>query len=150
MADNSGAEKTSSRLYQIVRKRRVLWWTGGACLLTALVVVAWLERKRIHLSLPKWTTSPPEWLLPLGLVAGGLLALAALWKVPQWQVRPVDDLAPKERFDRVNEARKTLATVLSGIAFLAGGLFTLQNLKVAQRGASTAQRALAVSQEGQI
>jgi hypothetical protein len=150
MADNSDAQEPSSPLRQIVRSRRALWWTGSAVLLIALVVVAWLERKRIHLSLPKWTTSPPEWFLPLGLVAGGLLALAALWKVPQWQVGRVKRLNAKERFDRVNEARKTLATVLGGIAFLVGGFFTLQNLKVAQEGASTAQRALAVSQEGQI
>ena len=98
----------------------------------ALVVVAWLARKRIHLSLPKWTSSPPEWLLPLGLVVGGLLALAILWKVPQWQVGRVRRLNAKERFDRVNEARKTLATILGGIAFLVGGFFTWQNLKVAQ------------------
>ena len=124
MPDNSDARGPSSPPHEIVRNWRVLWWTGGVVLLIALVAVAWLERKRIHWSLPKWTTSPPEWLLPLGLVAGGLLALAILWKVPQWQVRPVTDLAPKERFDRVNEARKTLATVLGGIAFLVGGFFT--------------------------
>src|ERR1039457_1473026 len=102
MSDNSAAEQTSSAPHEIVLNRRVFWWTGGAVLLIAVVVAAWLERKRIHLSLPKWTTSPPEWLLPLGLMVGGLLALAALWKVPQWQVRDVTDLAPKERFDRVN------------------------------------------------
>ncbi len=76
-------------------------------------------------------------------MAGGFLALAILWKVPQWQVRHLNDLAPKERFDRVNEARKTLATILGGAAFLVGGFFTWQSLKVAQEN-------LKVSQEGQI
>ncbi len=157
MADNSDTQEPSSLLRQIFRNRRALWWTLGAVALIALVGVTWLERKRIHWSLPKWTASPPEWLLPLGLVAGGLLALAILWKVPQWQVRPVSDLAPKERFDRVNEARKTLATILGGITLLAGGFLTWRNVKVAQDTLKVSQdsalisgKTLEVSKEGQI
>src|SRR5271157_1595376 len=158
MADNSGAEKTSSPLLEIVRNKRVLWWAGGAVVLIALVAVTWLERKRIHFSslrerfshppdwfMPAlgWISNPPGWFMPVGLGLGALLALAILWKVPQWQVGSVKDLEPKERFDRVNEARKTLATILGGIAFLVGGFFTWQNLRVAQEN-------LKVSQEGQI
>jgi hypothetical protein len=52
--------------------------------------------------------------------------------VPQWQVADVQGLEPKERFDRVNEARKTLATILGGVVLLAGFFGTWQNLKVAQ------------------
>ena len=81
--------------------------------------------------------------LTSGVSGGWSFALAVLWKVPQWQVRNVTDLAPKERFDRVNEARKTLATILGGLAFLVGGFFTWQSLKVAREN-------LKVSQEGQI
>lgn len=151
MADNSGAEKTSSLLYQIVRKRRVLWWIGAAVALIVVVGGVWQAHKRIpSSSLREWFSHPPGWLMPVGLGVGALLALAILWKVPQWEVGRVRRLNGKERFDRVNEARKTLATILGGIAFLVGGFFTLQNLKVAQEGAATAQRALAVSQEGQI
>jgi len=84
-----------------------------------------------------------NWLVPLSIGACALFAVAILWKLPQWQVRRVQDLAPKEHFDRVNEARKTLATILGGLAFLVGGFFTWQNLKVAQEN-------LKVSQEGQI
>src|SRR5271157_4106501 len=158
MADNSGAEKTSSPLREIVRNKRVLWWAGGAVVLIALVAVTRLERKRIHFSslrerfshppdwfMPAlgWISNPPGWFMPLGLAAGALLALAILWKVPQWQVGHVKNLEPKERLDRENEARKTLATIFGGIAFLVGGFFTWQNLKVAQEN-------LKVSQEGQI
>ena len=129
MADNSGAERSSSRLYEIVRKRRALWWVGGA-------------------SAPhKWIPFPSDWFVPLSLGAGALLALAILlailWKVPQWQVGRVKRLTAKERFDRVNEARKTLATILGGIVLLAGFFGTWQNIKVAQES-------LAVSQQGQI
>jgi hypothetical protein len=86
----------------------------------------------------------------VSLTAGALLALAILWEVPQWQVGRVKRLDGKERFDRVNEARKTLAQILGGIVLLAGFFGTWQNIKVAQEAASTSQRALAVSQEGQI
>src|SRR5271165_1834815 len=148
MADNPGAEKTSSPPHGIVRKRRALWWTGGAVVLIALAVVTWLERKRIPFSLLReWISHPPDWFASLSLGAGALLALAILlailWKVPQWQVGRVRRLDAKERFDRVNEARKTLATILGGAAFLVGGFFTLQHLRVAQQN-------LEVSREGQI
>src|SRR5262249_25666548 len=53
-------------------------------------------------------------------------------------------------FDRENEARKTLATIIGGIALFLGLFGTWQNLKVAQESTSTAQKALMVSQEGQI
>ena len=81
--------------------------------------------------------------MPLGFAATALLALFVLWKVPQWQVRRVRHLDAKERFDRVNEARKTLATILGGAAFLVRGFFTWQIIKVAQTS-------LEVSREGQI
>jgi hypothetical protein len=142
MAENSGAEKGWGRLHEIVRNSRALWRTGGGVVLVALVGVTWLERKWVHL--------PSDWFLPLGLTAGALFALAILWKVPQWQVGRVRRLDTKERFDRVNEARKTLATILGGIVLLAGFFGTWQNIRVAQDAASTSQRALAVSQEGQI
>jgi hypothetical protein len=135
MADNSGAEKSSSSLREIARKIHPLWWTAGAVVLIAFVGVAWLERKRVHF--------PSDWSLPVGLTAGALLALAILWKVPQWQVGRVRRLNAKERFDRVNEARKTLAQILGGIVLLAGFFGTWQNIKVAQES-------FKVSQEGQI
>src|ERR1035441_5371166 len=47
MAENSGAEKTSSPLREILRKDRVLWWTVDAVLTIALVGGIWLAHKRI-------------------------------------------------------------------------------------------------------
>jgi hypothetical protein len=78
--------------------------------------------------------------------AGVLLAalvVVILWKVPQWQVGHLEGLTSREWFDRVNEARKTLATVLGGLVLLAGGFATWRNLKLAQES-------LRVSQDGQI
>src|SRR5271166_1561720 len=79
----------------------------------------------------------------VGFVCVALLGLILLWQGPKWQVRQVFDLDRKERFDRENEARKTLATILGGIVLLTGGFFTWRNITLAQR-------ALAVAQEGQI
>jgi len=129
MADDAGAEKTSSPLREIVRNRRALWWTGGAVVLIVLVGATSLL--------------PSDWLMPSGLGAGALFALVILWKVPQWQVGRVRRLDAKERFDRVNEARKTLAQILGGTVLLAGFFGTWQNIKVAQEN-------LTVSQGGQI
>jgi hypothetical protein len=85
----------------------------------------------------------PGSIQPLGLFVIALVAVFILWKVPQWQVRQVQGLEPKERFDRINEARKTLATILGGVVLLAGFFATWQNIRVAQE-------ALTVSQQGQI
>jgi hypothetical protein len=82
------------------------------------------------------------------LLALALLLLIVIWKGPQWQVSPVKGLNRKERFDRVNEARKTLATILGGIVLLAGGYFTWQNLKVAQEGQITDRYSKAIEQLG--
>ena len=66
----------------------------------------------------------------LGVIVLAALLVVILWKVPQWQVGQVKDLAPKEWFDRVNEARKTLATILGGVVVLAGVYFTWRNIRL--------------------
>lgn len=113
MAESSHAETGWTRVGEVFRKNRTLWWTAGAIFLTALVIVT-------------------------------------LWKVPQWQVGHVNGLTSKEWFDRANEARKTLATILGGIVLLAGAYFTWRNIKLTQKSVATAQKALLVSQEGQL
>jgi uncharacterized protein YjbI with pentapeptide repeats len=151
MAENSGAEKRSSTIREILRNRRADWWTSGAVVLVALVGVTWLGRKRIHFSFPYGLIShPPDWFLPLGIGAGVLLAIAILWKLPQWQVGHVKRLDGKERFDRVNEARKTLATILGGAAILAGGYVTWQNLALAREGQIADRFSKAIEQLGAV
>jgi hypothetical protein len=146
MANNSDAERTSTSPPAVARKRRFVWrfvwWAGSVALLIALAVLApWLASRRFSFS--------AGWFLPLVLAAVAILAVLILW-LPQWQVAHVRGLEPKDRFDRVNDARKTLATILGGIVLLAGFFGTWQNLKVAQESASISQKALLVSQEGQI
>jgi hypothetical protein len=99
MADNSGIERPSSPPHEIVRKTRLIWLSAGA------IVVAVLAGSGVFFSLG-------DWLLALGLCVGAVLALAILWRGPQWQVHLVRGLNSKDRFNLENEARKTLALIL--------------------------------------
>lgn len=138
MAEKFDHEKSSSHLGNIFR------WTGIAVALIAIAGGFWLAHKWIHFS---WSS---DWFLPLGLAVGALLALWLLWRVPQWQVESVKNLEPEERFNSENEARRTLATILGGVVLLAGFFATWRNIKLAQESLTVSQKALAISQEGQI
>jgi len=142
MADDSGAEKPSTLPDVFVRNKRILWQGGGVVALIALgAAVIWLAHKQVLFSAV--CQKAKDWPVPLGLAVVGLIAIIVLWKLPQWQIKRLRGLEPKERFDRVNEARKTLATILGGVVLLAGFFGTWQNLRIAQEN-------LRVSQEGQI
>jgi uncharacterized protein YjbI with pentapeptide repeats len=132
-----------NKLYTLYKNKSFLRWSIGAYVL--IVLVAWGAWRGgwIYWLLP-WarrlvTSSLP--FLGLGVVAAVFLAI--LWKVPQWQVRHVAGLEPKDRFDRVNEARKTLAQIIGGILLVGGFYATLKNIALTQES-------LSVSQEGQI
>lgn len=112
MAENSGAGKRWTRVREIVRNRRAVWWTGG-------IVLA-------------------------------VLVIGILWKVPQWQVESYSGLTSSEWFDRVNEARKTIATILGGIVVLAGAYFTWRNIKLVQEGQITDRFTKAIEQLGAV
>lgn len=58
-----------------------------------------------------------------GLVAIAGVIVGALWIVPQLQVQHLQELRPEQRFDRINEARKTLAQILGGVVLLGGFYF---------------------------
>jgi uncharacterized protein YjbI with pentapeptide repeats len=89
-----------------------------------------------------------------GILALTLGAPFALWRVPKWQVADFKNLTREQRFDRENEARKTLAQIIGGIAVLLGAYYTWRNIKNAERSQlenqKTAQETLRISLEGQI
>ncbi len=87
--------------------------------------------------------------VPLALTVLAIMAFV-LWKGPQWQLRRAHDLSTKERFDRVNEARKTLATILGGILLLLGFFGTWENIRVAQEGQITERFTKAIDQLGAV
>jgi hypothetical protein len=84
----------------------------------------------------------------LGAIA--ILSFLTLLIGPRWQVRfqtgiklEEPEAKPEERFNRINEARKTLAQILGGFLLLVGLNSTWQNLTLTRQP-------LAVSQQGQI
>jgi hypothetical protein len=54
----------------------------------------------------------------------------ALWLLPKRQVARLQGLSVENRFDRENEARKTMAQIIGGVFVLAGLYFSLQTFKV--------------------
>ena len=90
----------------------------------------------------------------LGWTAAAVVAIAILWRVPQWQVAwevaHVQKLKPIEQFNSENEARKTLAQILGGIVVLAGGFTAWRNLKLAQEGQITDRYTKAIEQLGAV
>src|SRR5690349_9038223 len=134
MVDESEASKHRRLIPQSLR------FAGLAVAALVLIALAFwgttIAFQRFHL-LSKWE-------VPLGIATVSTVILAILWKVPQWQIGKVRGLEPKERFDRVNEARKTLAQIIGGFAFLSSLYATIQNLKVAQDSQVLAQKSFAL------
>jgi hypothetical protein len=56
---------------------------------------------------------------------------------PALSVQKLSILTSSQWFDNVNEARKTLATILGGIVVLAGAYFTWRNIRLLQEGQIT-------------
>jgi hypothetical protein len=155
MSDNTGDETNTLFGRSMTRGKRILASALGCAVLVAVIVWgAWLAHKRGAFSAvwEKWQVARqgPAWdsLVASGFVLLALLALVALWKGPQWQVGHLKNLDLKERFDRENEARKTLATILGGIVLLTGGFFTWQNFNLAREGQITDRYSKAIEQLG--
>jgi len=92
---------------------------------------------RIYLDMPSWV------LFSLLGVAG----LLTLWVVPKMQVaRFAMDAAT--RFDKENEARKTLATVLGGLAIVVTIYSTWATLRMSQEGQITDRYTKAIEELG--
>ncbi len=59
-------------------------------------------------------------------------------------------IAPENRFNSENEARKTLATMLGAIVVLGGAYFTWRNIKLVQEGQITDRFTKAIEQIGAV
>jgi len=120
-----------SAILWIVRKKRVSRYLRVTCWLAWIlsgIYFSWIVLDHYRLL--------DEQPLIVILGAASILSLVIVWKVPQWQVRKLGIPEPTARFTSENEARKTIAQIIAGIAIL-GGFYS-------------AQRQLAVTQEGQI
>ena len=94
-------------------RRRFAWGVLAVCTLAAFEIVLFRGWGRQYFA-STWTAnvgffsrlSPP--LFPSLLVIGTIVLLL-LWKLPKWQVARSKALTDENRFDRENEARKTLS-----------------------------------------
>jgi hypothetical protein len=143
MTENSGGQSNSTTRASEPLKRGSLRTIAGVLLIVAVGGGIWLAVRRgtVALLLAKLRALPlgPNWDLwvAASFALLGLLGVFILWKVPQWQVSRIEGLDSKERFEKRNEARNTLATILGGVAFLTGGYFAWQNFNLAKEGQIT-------------
>jgi uncharacterized protein YjbI with pentapeptide repeats len=75
-----------------------------------------------------------------------LVALLLLWRLPPRQARRLH-LSDKERADVENEARKTLAQILGGVAVLVGIYISFENLRITQENTARSVEQTAYSLE---
>jgi hypothetical protein len=88
-------------------------------------------------------------LLPL-LFFVGIVVILLLWKLPVLQVARSRALTDEKRFDRENEARKTLAQVLAGVFVLASLYSSVQTFDLSRQGQITDRFTKAIEQLGAV
>jgi hypothetical protein len=129
-----------------LQRLRTLWlsrWTMLVAVALAVVGVAsWLWSRDAGL----WQAALDFFFardaVALLLIVGTVTAILLVWLVPKWQIRRVSS-SPERQLELENEARKTVAQIVGGAAFLIGLYFTAQTLRIGQES-------LRVNQEGQI
>jgi hypothetical protein len=89
-------------------------------------------------------------LITLVLVVVGLLVVLLIWKLPKLQVARSQGVSQKNRFDRENEARRTLAQIIGGVFLLAGLYSSLQTFDLQREGQITDRFSRAIDQLGAI
>lgn len=114
-------------------RRAVPYGLGVAAVLVIVLVVwgslEWLQRQ----------TEPANWKMLVAAAVGAVFVLAVLWKVPHWQVKQLTGIGSKERFDRVNEARRTLALIVGAMALVASFYAAVLDRRVAQKSVALAR-----------
>ena len=132
------------RLQAVSRQRQWIAFLVGMILL--LPLIAWLYSGKTHVWIAK-PASSKSWILtqalPEVLAAIAILVVLALWLLPKRQAARSQGLTAGNRFDRENEARKTLAQIIGGVLVLAGLYSSLQTF-------SLQQRTFELQQQGQI
>jgi uncharacterized protein YjbI with pentapeptide repeats len=140
------------RLLETSQRRRRTASLLGMILLLILIVWLGLSGKAhswlFHcVSAMSWMLTQP---LPEVLVVVGIFVILALWLLPKWQVSDSRGLTDQNRFDRENEARKTLAQIIGGVLVLAGLYSSLQTFSLQQQTFSLQQHTFDLQREGQI
>src|SRR5664280_1937814 len=129
-------------------QRRWVNWVAIVALLAFVMITAFTLRKYggvlawQHHLLPN-PKQPGSSLLFIILALIGASLILILWKLPVWQVYLSAGTTKANRFERENEARKTLAQII-------GGLFLLVGLYSSARTLTLQTQSLETLREGQI
>jgi hypothetical protein len=103
----------------------------------------------VALALNPAKLASPNILAPL-LTVIGVVVVVLLWALPKWQVAQSKALTDENRFDRENEARKTLAQIFAGVFVLAGLYSSVQTLNLSHEGQITDRFTKAIDQLGAL
>jgi hypothetical protein len=125
--------------------------TGLSLRRRAVIVVGWvLLACGIGWRVSTWAPLISRVILPSLLAGAGVLLIITLWKLPRWQVAHSAGLTTENRFDRENEARKTLAQILGGIFLLAGLYSSVETLSTVREDQITDRFTKAIEQLGAV
>jgi uncharacterized protein YjbI with pentapeptide repeats len=125
-----------------------------SALILGVVVVVWLRSSDIRLrTATDWVSAQSSiitQLLPELLLVLGLLVILLLWKLPKRQAAQSQGLTAENRFERENEARKTLAQIIGGVFLLAGLYSSTQSFTLQREGQITDRFTKAIEQLGAV
>lgn len=116
------------------RWHRALYYGAGFAAVLVIVLVVWGSLEGLQRQ-----SGPANWKMLAAAGAGAAFVLAVLWKVPHWQLGQLNGLGQKERFDRVNEARRTLALIVGAMALVASFYAAVLDRRVAQKSIALAR-----------
>jgi uncharacterized protein YjbI with pentapeptide repeats len=124
-----------------MRTRRGLGSIFFVLILLALGIVLLISWPFRH----EWGTT-----VRLLLAAVGLCLILLLWWAPRWQVAHSEGLTAENRFDRENEARKTLAQIIGGVFLLAGIYTSVKTFDLQRQTEYIQEQGQITQQQGQI
>lgn len=90
-----------------------------------------------------------DWLARMILLLGVILAVASVWKIPQWQVADISSESDKERIELENKTRGTLAQVIGGVIAFYVVYLTMRRTAATEENVKVAQQTLDVSRKSQ-
>lgn len=135
-----------------VSRKKLMVLSGLAGVSLVLVGTAVFGHSKSLIATARWLRDTVLGIGPLlpSLFATGIGLVWLLWWLPRWQVNRTDALADEKRFDRENEARKTLAQVIGGALVLAGLYSSMQTLNLSREGQITDRFTKAIDQLGAL
>lgn len=126
----------------------------GLAVVAVLIFLDWYRRSpqrrsnADHLMSSVLTANPWFASLWFWITVAAILATLAIWKLPVWQVARSTGLKSTTRFERENEARKTLAQIVAGVIVLAGLYSSVETFDLSRQGQITDRFTKAIEQLG--